>query len=111
MLFLVIAGCATTKSTLPTVLTSKDVMWTIPAGTAFKAIQKPTYPKLHEFIVTDDLSVIYKGNLLELEQEANTKVVKATASAKTTGAFMGIGGSLVTLLLGWATKKVLTKKA
>ena len=110
LLAMLCSGCATVKSALPTVLTSKDLMWTIPAGTPFKAIQKSAYPKLTEFVVTDDLKIVYAGNLLELEQEANAKAIKGARTAKTQGALMGIGGSLLTLLSGLFAKNIFKKK-
>lgn len=95
------SGCSTAKKELPTILTSKDVMWTIPKGVAFKAIQKPAYKELTEFVVPDDdLKVIYAGSLLELEQEANKKAIKGARTAKTQGMTLGIIGSLLTFLTG-----------
>jgi len=115
LLVLFCSGCATiAKSQLPTILTSKEQQWTIPKGTPFKAIQKPTYPTLTEFIVTDDdLAVIYKGNLLELEQEANRRAIKAARDARTKGAVMGSIGSLLAIissLIGKGIWNRVTKK-
>jgi len=108
---LLVIGCSTFKQKLPTILTSKEQQWTIPMGVAFKAIQKPAYPNLTEFIVTDgDLAIIYKGNLLELEQEANRRAVKAARAGKQQGAIWGAITSLLTLLGGIFAKMKLTKK-
>lgn len=101
LLCLFCAGCSTAKKELPTILTSKDVMWTIPKGVAFKAIQKPAYKELTEFVVPDDdLKVLYAGSLLELEQEANKKAVKGARIAKKEGMTLGIAGSILTFLTG-----------
>lgn len=109
-LFLLI-GCTMLQPKLPTILTSKEQQWTIPAGVEFQAIQKPAYPKLTKFIVTDgDLAVVYKGSLLELEQEANRRVVKASRAARQQGAMLGVIGSIVTFLGGLFTKNKVTKK-
>lgn len=110
-LIFLMSGCATIQSSLPTVLTSKEQQWTIPKGTPFKAIQKPAFPSPTEFVVADDdLAVIYKGNLLALEEEANQRVVKATRSAATKGAAMGIGGSLLSAIAGGIWYAVRRKK-
>lgn len=112
-LLLFLGGCSyfTPKPNLPTVLTSREQMWTIPKGVAFKAIQKPAYPTLTEFMVPDDdLKVIYAGNLLELEQEANNRAVKAAKGAKVQGALLGSIGSFLTLLAGLFAKNNLFKK-
>lgn len=98
-----LCGCSMlqNKPTLPTVLTSKDMQWTIPAGVEFQAIQKPTYPKLSRFIVVDsDLAVLYKGSLHDLETEADKKIAKSARTAKTQGVLMGIGGSALSGLVG-----------
>ena len=111
ILVLLLSGCASLQSKLPTVLTSKEVQWTIPAGVEFQAIQKPAYPKLSKFIVADgDLAVIYKGTLLELEQEANFRAIKAARSGKKQGAIWGSIGSLISLLGALFAKNKLFKK-
>src|SRR3990167_498692 len=107
--FLII-GCGITqqqvKDKLPTVLTSENLQWTIPAGTLFKAIQKPTYPTLTEFSVPNDLVVLHKGNLIELEKEANRKAIKGARRARMNGMMWGIMGTFMTALAGAAGKKV-----
>jgi hypothetical protein len=103
-------GCSTAKKELPAILTSKEVMWTIPKGVAFKAIQKPAYTILTEFVVPDDdLKVLYAGSLLELEQEANKKAVKGARVAKNQGTILGIVGSIFTMLAGFFIKSKLKK--
>jgi hypothetical protein len=100
------SGCFGAKGSLPTVLTQKEMMWTIPAGQKFTAIQKPAYPKPTEFVVADDdLAVLYKGNLLEVEKEANRRAVKQARTAKTQGAVLGIIGSILALIAGAVVKK------
>jgi len=44
----------------------------IPKGTPFKAIYNG---KLQNWVAEDDLAVVYKGQLLKLQQEANEKVL------------------------------------
>jgi hypothetical protein len=112
-LMLMCSGCVFggAQKRLPTVLAQKEMMWTIPAGTEFKAIQKPAYPKLTEFVVADDdLKVVYAGNLLELEQEANRRVIKSARSARTMGAVLGILGSVLAIIAGLVGKKAFSKK-
>jgi hypothetical protein len=100
------SGCAMlAKASLPTILVSSEQQWTIPAGTPFKAIQLPVTKELKEFIVTDaDLAVLYKGNLLELEEEANSRAIKAARTAKTTGIAWGAIGTLITALGAFLAK-------
>ena len=106
LLGIMCSGCAMlAKQSLPTVLTSKEQLWIIPAGTPFKAVQTPKEPA-KEFVVADaDLVVLYQGNLQELEQEANRKAVKAARKAKTTGAVWGSIGSLLAIIAGMFGKK------
>lgn len=114
LLILTLGGCAffAPKPNLPSILTSAQQQWTIPRGIAFKAIQKPAYPNLTEFIVTDgDLAVVYKGNLAELEQQADNRVIKAARGARTQGAIWGSISSVLGLLGAiFAKNKVLKKK-
>jgi len=108
---LLLSGCATLQSKLPTVLVTSELQWTIPAGVTFKAIQKPAYPKLTEFTVADqELVIISKGNLLELEQEANNRAIKAARGAKKEGVIWGSIGSLLAFLSALVAKFKLLKR-
>lgn len=111
---LLIAGCGKSvqaiKNDLPSVITSRDQQWTIPKGIAFKAIQKPAYKELTEFIAEADLAVLYKGNLLDLEKEANRKAIKMARGARMNGALIGIIGSLVSIIGGAFAKNYFENK-
>lgn len=111
-LFIVLSlvGCASKKK-LPAVLTSKDLMWTIPKGTTFKAIQKPQYKELTEFVVPDDdLAVIYKGSLLELEESANRRVASTARSSAIKGGIIGLLGSLFSIIAVFLKRNPKKKK-
>lgn len=109
-LCLLISGCGITqqqvRDNLPTVLTSENLQWTIPAGVTFKAIQKPAYPQLTEFAIPADLVVMHKGNLLSLEKEANKRAIKGARKARMNGMMWGVLGTFMTALAGAAGKKV-----
>ena len=107
-LCLFLVGCVST-GVKPTVLTSKEQMWTIPAGATFQATQAPTYKKITTFVAPEDLSVIYKGKLLELEQAADKKVIDTSRAAKQTGIIWGALGTIVTVLGGLITKFFINK--
>ena len=101
-------GCARFgKNSL--ILTTKDRLWIIPQGTSFKAVINDKTP-LTEYIADDDLVVMYKGNLLELEKEANKRVIGATRSAKKQGALLGIIGSVLSIAAGLIGKGILKRK-
>ena len=109
---LFLTGCSMLqpRPSLPTVLTSKDLQWTIPAGVEFQAIQKPAYPALTKFVVPDDdLAVLYKGSLHDADVEANNHAIKGARSAKIQGAVMGAAlptiGLLVQIVAGLLRKK------
>lgn len=105
------SGCAMlAKMQLPTVLVSNELQWTIPKGTEFVAMQKPKYPKLTKFTADEDLAIVYKGNLLELEQEADARVIKAARAAKVKGVVFGGLGSILAIVAGFVTSKLLKKK-
>ena len=92
------------------ILISREQQWTIPKGVEFKAIQKPTYTELTGFIADEDLAIVYKGTLIELEEEANRRAIKAGRTAKTKGALFGSLGSLLAIVAGLVTKSKLKKK-
>ena len=73
------------------------------------AIQKPKYAELTEFAADEDLAVIYKGSLLELEQEANSRAIKSARAAKTKGAVFGSLGSILAIISGLLGKGLLDK--
>lgn len=94
-------GCASFgKTSKQIVLVSKDLSWRIPQGAKFEAIQTPNHPELTEFVAPDDLTVIYSGRLLELEKEANERVVKQAGKSKKQGVLIGSIGSLFAFLSG-----------
>lgn len=99
LLVSLLSGCAMmAKSKLPTVLTSREQQWTIPAGTEFTAIQKPKHSTLTKFAADEDLMVLHKGTYLELEQEANSRAIKQARAAKTQGALWGSLGSILAII-------------
>lgn len=81
-------GCGTSIK-YAHVLTSKDQMWTIPQGTKFYATQKPKYENVTEFTADDDLAIVYKGKLLELEKEANKQAFEAKEKGTEIGIKLG----------------------
>lgn len=108
-----LTGCSILqpRPNLPTVLTSKDTQWTIPKGVEFQAIQKPAYPTLTKFVIPDDdLMVLYKGSYHDLETEADKRVAKTARTARAQGAMMGVGGSLLSGLVGLIWLAVKKKK-
>lgn len=110
LLVMCCSGCAMlAKAQYPTVLVSNEQQWTIEKGQEFTAIQKPKFDKPTKFIADEDLAVLYKGNLLALEQEANSKAIKAARAARTQGAAWGAIGSLLTAAAGFAAKKGIGK--
>jgi hypothetical protein len=101
LLAVMCSGCAAiAKQSLPTVLTSKEQMWIIPAGTPFKAVQSAKEPAKEFVEATSDLVVLYEGNLQELEQEANRQAITKARAAKKQGALLGGLGSILTILAG-----------
>jgi hypothetical protein len=100
------SGCAMiAKSSLPTILVSNEQQWTIEKGQEFTAIQKPKFKTPTKFIADEDLAVLYKGNLLELEQEANRRAINAARAGKKTGALLGGLGTILTAIAGILAKK------
>uniref|UniRef100_A0A6H1ZAA7 Uncharacterized protein n=1 Tax=viral metagenome TaxID=1070528 RepID=A0A6H1ZAA7_9ZZZZ len=82
----------------------------MPKGVEFQALQLPAYKELTKFIADEDLAVLYKGSLLELEEEANRRVFKTARAKKKEGTLLGIIGSISALLAGLAGKKIIKKK-
>lgn len=108
-LLLFCVGCSLTRGNAPSTLTSSEEQFTIPAGTTFQAIQKPKFSVLTSFTAKNDLVVLDKGNLLELEQSANAKLLKGTRTAKTKGIMWGILGSVFSITAAFGTKWGLEK--
>ena len=105
---LFVSGCVSLEPRSG-ILTSKEQMWTIPAGTKFTAIQAPKYSTPKEFAADEDLAVLYKGKLLELEVEADSRAFKAADQARTRGLWLGILGSLLALIAGLVIKAIFSK--
>ena len=86
---------------------SDEEIFTIVEGSKFTTIRdgKPI-----EIIAPAQLVALYKGNLLKLEEEANVRVIKTARNAKKQGAFLGIIGSVFTIIAGLIGKGVLKKK-
>jgi len=84
-------------------------MWIVPSGTTFKAVQPPKYNQLTEFTADDDLALVYKGSLVEMEIKANNKAFKAADQARTKGVVLGGVGSLLALLAALAGKSLMNK--
>ena len=80
------------------ILTSKEQQWTIPKDTKFYAIQTPKYKQLTEFTAEDDLAVLYKGKLIELEKDANDRAFKLAEQAKIKGILWGAIPTILLLL-------------
>lgn len=97
LLLVSVSGCALLGHR-SVVLTSKDETWTIPKGATFNAVQTPDIKEITEFIAPDDLVVMYKGNLLELQEEANERVFKEVNNAKKKGKIL----ALITGIIGLA---------
>jgi len=94
-LLLFFVGCARFATRHYTVLTSKDLVWIVPKGAKFQAIQPPQYKDLTEFVADSDLIVLYKGKYMELVRESNDKFLKRIKAER----YKAVGiGSLVSLL-------------
>ena len=94
LLVLFVSGCAN-YGQKSVILTSREEVFIIPAGANFVAIQPPNITIPQEFIAPETLVVLYKGQLLELEEAANKRVLKAPRQNKMKAL---IGGGIVSLL-------------
>jgi hypothetical protein len=81
------------------ILTSSQQQWIIHKGDSFKATQDPKEPA-RQFVAGDDLVVMYKGKLEELEKAADSRMFTAADAAKTKGLVFGAIASLLTLFAG-----------
>ena len=72
-------------------------MWTIPKGEEFTALKDRKKVKV---TADEDLIVLYKGKLLELEKEASRKAVRRAKFSKRNIALVSSLGSLLALLSG-----------
>ena len=99
MLLVSVAGCRILGKK-SVILISKDLVWTIPKGETFRAIQRPAYPKITDFVADEALSILYQGKLLELEKEANDRAFKQAKVAKKQGMLIGTVGSIFAFLGG-----------
>lgn len=97
-----LSGCAIIPK--PAILTSSEQQWIIKKGDPFTAITASSNGKSVKLIAEDDLSVTYKGKLLELEKAADARAFTAADSAKTKGLLIGGGVSLLLLAAGLAIK-------
>ena len=88
------------------VLTSKERYWTIRKGDKFTAIQIPEFKTPTEFIADADMSVVYKGKLLELQEEANKKGFIRDKIAKRNNVIFGGAGVSFSAILLWLKKKL-----
>ena len=102
------SGCAGLGKNFQ-ILTSDDQQWTIPAGTDFKATQKPLHNDLTDFKAAADLMVLHKGTYLKLEQEANSRAIKGARDAKKQGKIWTVIGSVLTLITAVAGKGIFDK--
>ena len=91
---LLASGCAISGKRSG-ILSSREQQWTIPAGTTFKGMQRPIIKDPVDVIAEEDMAVLYKGKLLELEKAADARAFKAADTAKTQGMVLGIVGALL----------------
>ena len=82
--------------------------YVIPQGTPV-AVVNPNGSNIIEIQADEDLIAIYKGTLLDLEKEANKRVLGKKTSDKKKALWGGIGASILAVLAG-IVKKLTTKK-
>ncbi len=88
------------------VLTSSDLQQTIRKGWKYTAIMLPDIKEPTEFTAGSDLAVISKGNLLELQEEANKKGFVREKVAKRNNILMGGAGLSIPVILVWIKRKL-----
>ena len=93
-----LSGCTTLGKKQP-ILISSERQWIIPQGNEFSAITKPKDP-VKKVIADDDLVVMYKGELVKLEKEADARVFTSADASKTKGLIFGGLASLLMLFAG-----------
>lgn len=108
LLFLV--GCVHFRPKQYAVLTSKDLVWIIPKGAKFQAIQPPLYKDLTEFVADSDLIVLYKGKYMELVRESNSRFLKRLKAERYKAVGLGSLASLLSFLAGLMRRKKKTGK-
>jgi hypothetical protein len=87
-----------------TYLTSRDRTWIIPKDIPFQALGDDK--KLATYSINDDLLVIYKGRYLELEKEADLKILKTKKEGNSRATLLtSIGTVLGGVVTFFMTKK------
>jgi len=109
-LLLSFVSCAHFPTKHYTVLTSKDLVWIIPKGAKFQAIQPPRYKKLTDFVADSDLIVLYKGKYMELVKESNDRFLKRIRAERYRAIGIGSLASLLSFLGGLFSRKRKDKK-
>lgn len=102
-LVFVLNGCAVFKTQEISYLTNKDETWIIPKGEPFNAIANDG--KLAQRRALDDLVVLYKGKLLELEKEADMRVLKMVKKGNNKAVLSGVGTLIASVVGAWFAMK------
>ncbi|MFH1444968.1 MAG: hypothetical protein ABIF08_00635 [Nanoarchaeota archaeon] len=102
MLCVCLSGCFS-RPFVPIYLTNRDEVLIIPRGETFNAIGDDD--KLSKHTALDDLVVLYKGKLLELEKEADMKVLNIKKSGNTKAVASVVGTSIAAIIVGIFMKK------
>ena len=105
----VFCGCAHVKLG-DTVLTSKDLIWFIPEGSKFEAIQPPRFKDITTFVADDDLVVMYKGSYLDLISKSNDKFLAKIKADKVKNNWIILISSIISLIVGIFSHKKFSKK-
>ncbi len=91
---MLISGCASSSTTLPTVLTNNDILFFIPSGQTFTAYG-PESDELKEYVLSYDLTAMASGQFLELTSK---KALKAKAAGKWAGVWPKAVAALFSLI-------------
>jgi len=93
-----IGGCGT-QSKFYT-LTSRDVTYTVPQGQKITVIDPNNQTHTIEIAADEPLVCMYRGSLLELEKDANRRVIGVPANNKKNALWAGIGASILAIIAG-----------